>query len=73
MIGHYGCPNWDAARPAAVVNVEHPAFEAIGFITLLLGFLIQYLAVPQPKTMAALRLELKKLKAEERQNRKLNG
>ena len=65
-IGHQGCPNWQSARPAAVVNVEHPAFIEIGFITLLLGYLIQYLAVPQPKTVAALRLELKMLKAKER-------
>jgi hypothetical protein len=69
-IGMHSCPGWENARPAAVVNIEHPAFEGLGFVLLLLGFLIQYLAVPQPRTMAALRLELKKLKAEERQKQK---
>jgi hypothetical protein len=73
MIGTPGCPSWADSRPAAVVNIEHPAFEGLGFILLLLGFLIQYLAVPQPKTVAALRMELKKLKAEERRKQQENN
>lgn len=66
MIGHRGCPDWQHARPAAVVNIEHPVFVGLGFMTLMAGFLIQYLSVPQPKTIADLRRELKLLKAKEK-------
>lgn len=65
-VGHPNCPDWEHSRPAAVVNIEHPFFEGLGFLTLLAGFLIQYLSVPQPKTIADLRRELKLLKTQNR-------
>jgi hypothetical protein len=65
-IGRRGCPDWEHSRPAAVVNIEHPFFVGMGFVTLMAGFLIQYLSVPQPKTIADLRRELKLLKAKEK-------
>jgi hypothetical protein len=61
-IGIKGCPDWENSRPAAVVNVEHPIFVGIGFVTLLAGFFIQYLSVPQPKTISEIRNELKDAK-----------
>lgn len=65
IMGHASCPSWEQARPAAVVNIEHPTFEGIGFILLLAGFLLQYLSIPQPKTIQELRKELKALKLQE--------
>jgi hypothetical protein len=62
LIGHENCPDWEHAKPAAVVNIEHPTFVGIGFVILIAGFFVQYLAVPQPKTVAQLRAELKSLK-----------
>jgi hypothetical protein len=65
IMGSKGCPSWEQSRPAAVVNIEHPAFEGLGFTILLLGFLIQYLAVPQPRTIQEMRDELRILKKEQ--------
>ena len=56
------CPEWENARPAAVVNVERPFLVTVGFILLLLGFLIQYLSVPNSETVEQLRQELKLLR-----------
>jgi hypothetical protein len=53
------CPEWENARPAAVVNVEKPFWVTLGFIIISLGFLLQYLAVPDPRTIEQLRTELK--------------
>lgn len=39
-LGHAGCPTPEDDRPAAVVNTEHPNFITIGFLTILLGFII---------------------------------
>lgn len=69
-LGRRGCPDWSHARPAAVVNIEYPVLEGLGFVILLLGFLIQYLAVPQPKTIQQLRQELKALKLREQHKTK---
>ena len=66
VMGSHGCPDWEHAKPAAVVNIEHPVFEGLGFLMLLAGFLLQYLSVPQPKTIAQLRQELKALKLQDR-------
>jgi len=65
-IGGGPCPDWEHSRAAAVVNIEHPVFESVGFILLAAGFLIQFLSVPQPRTIALLRKELKILKEQER-------
>ena len=53
------CPEWENARPAAVVNVELPFLVTLGFILLLLGFLVQYFSIPDPGTVEQLRQELK--------------
>jgi hypothetical protein len=53
------CPDWEHSKAAAVVNIEHPLFEALGFLTLLAGFLLQYLSVPHSKTIAEMRAELR--------------
>ena len=55
-------PEWEHARPAAVVNVERPFFITIGFLLLILGFFIQYLAVPDLMTIERLRAELKAIR-----------
>jgi hypothetical protein len=73
FIGGNGCPTSEDDRPAAVVNTEHPLFITIGFCCILIGFITQFFAVPEPKTIAQLRHEIKMLKlqakAEEEQNR----
>jgi hypothetical protein len=69
--GHMGCPNWDKARPAAIVSIEHPFFEGLGFVCLLAGFLLQFLSVPQPRTIAEIRKELKLSRVKERAARKM--
>ena len=66
-IGGGPCPDWEHAKAAAVVNIEHPVFEGLGFALLIFGFALQYFAVPQPKTVAQMREELKRLKAEQKQ------
>jgi hypothetical protein len=54
------------ARSVAVVSVERPAFVTIGFILTTIGFLLQYLAVPSPKTIAQMRADIKTTKLKER-------
>jgi hypothetical protein len=54
-----GCPTWPNARAVAVVNIEHPRLVTLGFIILSLGFLLQFLSIPSPKTIAQMRKELK--------------
>jgi hypothetical protein len=66
MIGSNGCPDWQHARPAAVVNIEHPSFLTLGFALLFFGFIIQFFAVPEPKTIAELRYQIKILKIKEK-------
>jgi hypothetical protein len=61
-IGHVGCPDWEHSRPAAVVNFEHPSFVTLGLIMLVLGFFLQFLAVPGPKTIAQMRSDIKAAK-----------
>lgn len=67
LMGAHGCPNWADAKPAAVVNIEHPTFVEIGFILLVCGFVLQYFAVPQAATVAHIRKELRAAKLKERQ------
>jgi hypothetical protein len=54
------CPDWEHARPAAVVNVEIPSLVTFGFIFITAGFLLQFLSIPSPKTIAQMRQELKR-------------
>lgn len=70
IVGGKGCPDWAHSKATAVVNIEHPLFEGLGFIVLLAGFFIQYLSVPHPQTMADLRRQLKLLKAQEKATHK---
>jgi len=58
-IGMPACPDWENARPAAVINVEYPFFVTLGFLMLISGFVIQYFAVPDPHTIDRLRSEPK--------------
>jgi hypothetical protein len=64
-IGHFGCPTSEDDRPAAVVNTEHPRFITLGFLMIVVGFIIQYFAVPEPKSIVQLRKEIKMLKMRE--------
>ena len=51
-----------------VVNTEHPLFITLGFLSIIIGFIIEFFAVPEPKTMAQLRQEIKLLKLKEKSN-----
>ena len=59
QLGARECPEWEHARPAAVVNIERPMFVTIGFSLTTLGFLLQFLSLPSPKTIAQMRADLK--------------
>jgi hypothetical protein len=61
-VGMSKCPDWENAKPAAVVNIEYPFMVTLGFSLTLAGFLIQYLSVPDPRTIDALRAEITTLK-----------
>ncbi len=65
-IGGGPCPDWEHSKAAAVVNIEHPFLEGSGFTLLIAGFMLQYFSIPQPKTIAQMREELKHLKAEQK-------
>jgi hypothetical protein len=71
MMGLNTCPNWENSRPAAVVNIEHPNFEGLGFVLLITGFVLQYFSVPQAETVEHLRRQLKVAKMKE-QNKNSN-
>lgn len=68
-IGFGPCPDWEHSKAAAVVNIEHPFLVTFGFLATLFGFAIQFLAIPNPKTIAQIRKELKFAQAEERLRR----
>jgi hypothetical protein len=63
------CPQWPGARSVAVVNFEKPYLVTIGFCVLTLGFLIQFLAIPSPKTISQIRKELKEAQLREKAKR----
>jgi hypothetical protein len=65
-IGGGPCPDWEHSRAAAVVNIEHPTLEGLGFVLLLAGFLIQLLAIPSPRTIVQLREDMRMIKKEEK-------
>jgi hypothetical protein len=64
-IGGGACPDWEHAKAAAVVNIEHPMLVGLGFLMIAAGFVLQYLAIPQPQTIAQIRSELKAAKLKE--------
>jgi hypothetical protein len=57
--GSQPCPEWERSKSVAVVNIEHPVFVTLGFVLTTLGFLLQFLSIPSPKTIAQIRAELK--------------
>ncbi len=65
-IGGGPCPDWEHSRAAAVVNIEHPWLEGVGFLLLMGGFLLQLLSVPSPRTIVQLREEMKVIRKEEK-------
>jgi hypothetical protein len=66
-LGHRGCPTAEEDRRAAVVNTEHPNFITLGFLMIFFGFFIQFFAVPEPRSLAQLRQEIKLLKLQQRE------
>jgi hypothetical protein len=68
MFGNLACPEWENSRAVAIVNVEHPIFVTIGFLLTAIGFLLQFLAVPSPKTIAQMRAELKAAKLKDKRS-----
>jgi hypothetical protein len=66
-----GCPEWQNAKSVAVVNIEKPILLTFGFLMTALGFLIQFLSIPSPKTIAQMRRELKDLEKTEKLRKKL--
>jgi hypothetical protein len=58
-IGIKGCPSFDNAKPVAVVTIELPWFAYCGFALTLIGFTLQYFALPGPTSLAAMREELR--------------
>jgi hypothetical protein len=73
LMGHRGCPDWENSRPAAVVNIEHPTFEGLGFLLLITGFTLQYFSVPQAATVAHLRQQIKMAQIQEREKHRQNS
>ena len=70
-LGMPPCPEWENARPTAVVNIEKPWLVTIGFLVLSFGFLLQFLSIPSPKTMAQMRTELREIEKAEKLRKKL--
>lgn len=65
-IGGAPCPELEHGRPTAVVNSEHPFFVTLGFIITIIGFALQFLAIPGPRSIAAMRKELREARLQER-------
>ena len=65
-IGSERCPEFDKGKSVAVVNIELPWLAYLGFILTLVGFALQFFAFPGPKTVAAMREELRIAKRLER-------
>lgn len=69
-LGHQGCPRTEDDRPAAVVNTEHPFLVTLGFLCIVVGFMIQFFSVPEPRSIAQLRQEIKLLKLQQKSERR---
>jgi hypothetical protein len=64
------CPHLEDAKAVAVVNIERPIFVTIGFVLTTFGFLLQFLSIPSPKTIAQLRADLKAVKLSAKSTKK---
>ncbi|WP_186214221.1 hypothetical protein [Burkholderia gladioli] len=51
LLGARNCPDWQHARPAAVVTSEHPLAFLLGLYVTMAGFLIQLLLVADWKPL----------------------
>ena len=40
------CPDWPQARATILLSVEHPRTAILGFVLMLLGFFLQWFALP---------------------------
>lgn len=64
------CQNVPNSRAIAVVNIEHPILVTIGFLTLVLGFVLQLFSIPSSKTVSQMRRELKQAEKAEKLRKK---
>lgn len=46
VTGSGPCTDWPQAKATTLVSVEHPRTVALGFVLLLLGFFLQWFAIP---------------------------
>ena len=58
-VGAADCPAFENGKPVAVVTIELPWLAYTGFVLTLIGFMLQFFAFPGPKTIAAMREELR--------------
>lgn len=65
------CPEWQNARSVAVVNIEKPILVTVGFSILTMGFLLQFLSIPSPKTVAQMRKDLKDVERAEKLRKRI--
>jgi hypothetical protein len=56
------CPSWMDGKPAAVVNIEHPALITFGFIATFFGFVIQFFTIPSDPAADEIARELRILR-----------
>ena len=68
--GDNSCPEWEHARPAAIVNIELPWLANLGFVLTVVGFLLQFFAFPGPKSIAEMREDLRIAKKQQQLNSK---
>jgi hypothetical protein len=71
-VGSMACPQFEDAKPVAVVTIELPWLAYLGFILTLIGFVLQFFAFPGPKSIAAMREELRLAKRLEQDKQKTN-
>ena len=71
MVGT-GCPDWQDAKPIALVTVEKPSLIYFGFAILTFGFLLQLLSVASRKSIADMRHDLKEAIQREKLQKKID-